>query len=114
MPQAGNAVILRGGSESYNSSQAILRHAGWFDAGIDNRLDEHQAGRVGEMLPRVIYRCNRPQGGKNLGNLQTDLCPCSLNRRFLYPRASSDKMARDIVLSENARTGICGATDPID
>ena len=126
--KAGNAVILRGGSESFHSSQAIydcLRE-GLAEAGIDERAvqmvpttDREAVGyllsSMGQWLDVVV-----PRGGKRLiervqqearvpviGHLE-GICHV-----YLHEAADAD-MARDVVVNAKLRrTGICGAAETL-
>ncbi len=125
--KAGNAVILRGGSESYNSSQAILAamQDGLIDANLPTEAIQMvptiDRAAVGEMLTMsehidVIV----PRGGKSLvERVQTEATvPVFAHLEGIchtYVTHQSDpEMARDIVLNAKMRrTGICGATETL-
>jgi len=126
--KSGNAVILRGGSESFHSSQAIHQCliAGLSAAGIDPAavqmvptIDREAVGyllsSMAEYLDVVV-----PRGGKSLikrvqeearipviGHLE-GIC-------HVYLHESADgEMAKDIVLNAKMRrTGICGAAETV-
>ena len=126
--KSGNAVILRGGSESYHSSHAIYEclQSGLERADIDINsvqliptTDRAAVGfllsSMGEWLDVVV-----PRGGKSLiqrvqeearvpviGHLE-GICHVYLHE------AADPGMARDIVLNAKMRrTGICGAAETI-
>ena len=126
--KSGNAVILRGGSESFHSSQAIHQCliAGLSAAGIDAAAvqmvpttDREAVGyllsSMSEYLDVVV-----PRGGKSLikrvqeearvpviGHLE-GICHV-----YLHESADTD-MAMDIVLNAKMRrTGICGAAETV-
>ena len=126
--KSGNAVILRGGSESFHSSRAIFGclRAGLEAAEIDAEsvqmvptTDRAAVGfllsSMGEWLDVVV-----PRGGKNLikrvqeearvpviGHLE-GICHV-----YLHSAADTD-MARDIVLNAKMRrTGICGSAETV-
>jgi glutamate-5-semialdehyde dehydrogenase len=126
--KAGNAAILRGGSESFHSSQAIYQclREGLVSAGIDAdavqmvpTTDRAAVGyllsSMGEWLDVVV-----PRGGKSLikrvqeearvpviGHLE-GICHV-----YLHEAADAD-MARDVVLNAKMRrTGICGAAETV-
>lgn len=126
--KAGNAVILRGGSESLNSSLAIhdCLTAGFAAAGIDSRAAQMvpttDRDAVGYLLSSMSAAIDVvvPRGGKRLiervqrdarvpviGHLE-GLC-------HVYLHASADlEMARDIVVNAKLRrTGICGAAETL-
>jgi glutamate-5-semialdehyde dehydrogenase len=126
--KAGNAVILRGGSESYHSSQAIhgCLQNGLHEAGLpqdaiqmvpttDREAVGHLLGQMQEFVDVIV-----PRGGKSLiervmkdarvpviGHLE-GIC-------HTYVHRSADvEMARQITLNAKMRrTGICGATETL-
>jgi len=126
--KSGNAAILRGGSESFHSSQAIYQclREGLTAANVDAdavqmvpTTDRAAVGyllsSMGEWLDVVV-----PRGGKSLikrvqeearvpviGHLE-GIC-------HVYLHESADtEMARDIVLNAKMRrTGICGAAETV-
>lgn len=126
--KSGNAAILRGGSESFHSSQAIYQclRESLVSAGIDAdavqmvpTTDRAAVGyllsSMGEWLDVVV-----PRGGKSLikrvqeearvpviGHLE-GICHV-----YLHEAADAD-MARDVVLNAKMRrTGICGAAETV-
>jgi glutamate-5-semialdehyde dehydrogenase len=126
--KSGNAVILRGGSESFHSNQAIYA---CMQEGLDKALvdvnsvqmvltrDRAAVGfllsSMGEWLDVVV-----PRGGKSLikrvqqearvpviGHLE-GICHV-----YLHSSADAD-VARDVVLNAKMRrTGICGAVETV-
>ena len=126
--KSGNAVILRGGSESFHSSQAI--HAclqqGLDDAGLPKHciqmIPTTDRAAVGFMLSsmREYLDVVVPRGGKSLiqrvqqearvpviGHLE-GLCHV-----YLHESANLD-MAVDVVFNAKMRrTGICGAAETL-
>jgi glutamate-5-semialdehyde dehydrogenase len=126
--KSGNAVILRGGSESFHSSSAIhacmvrgLRAAGLPAAAIQ-MVPTTSRDAVGYLLSGMQQTVDVivPRGGKSLiervltdarvpviGHLE-GLC-------HVYVHASANpEMARDIVLNAKMRrTGICGAAETL-
>jgi glutamate-5-semialdehyde dehydrogenase len=126
--KSGNAAILRGGSESFHSSQAIYQclREGLVSADIDAdavqmvpTTDRAAVGyllsSMGEWLDVVV-----PRGGKSLikrvqeearvpviGHLE-GICHV-----YVHEAADAD-MARDVVLNAKMRrTGICGAAETV-
>lgn len=126
--KSGNAAILRGGSESFHSSQAIYQclREGLGDAGIDPDAIQmvpttdraavgHLLSSMGEWVDVVV-----PRGGKSLikrvqeearvpviGHLE-GICHV-----YLHEGADAE-MARDIVLNAKMRrTSICGAAETV-
>ncbi|MBD8556838.1 glutamate-5-semialdehyde dehydrogenase [Rhizobium sp. CFBP 8762] len=126
--KAGNAVILRGGSDSLNSSRAIhacltlgLRQAGLPEHAIQMVTVPDRAA-VGEMLAGLQGNIDVivPRGGKSLvARVQSDArVPVFAHLEGLchiYVDASADlAMARDIVLNAKMRrTGICGSAETL-
>jgi len=126
--KSGNAVILRGGSESFHSSQAIFQRladglaaAGIHPAAIqmvpttDRAAVGYLLSSMGNTIDVVV-----PRGGKNLiervqkearvpviGHLE-GICHV-----YLHESANAE-MAREIVLNAKMRrTGICGAAETV-
>jgi glutamate-5-semialdehyde dehydrogenase len=123
--KAGNAAILRGGSESFHSSGAImasladgLKAAGLPEAAIQLVPTTDRAA-VGEMLTMTEYiDVIVPRGGKSLIERITAESRVPLFKHLegnchSYVNAEADpEMARAIVLNAKMRrTGICGATE---
>ncbi|MFX0541078.1 glutamate-5-semialdehyde dehydrogenase [Roseovarius sp. S4756] len=123
--KAGNACILRGGSESYHSSRAIhaclkqgLREAGLPEEAIQ-LVPTRDRAAVREMLTMtdsidVIV----PRGGKELvGLVQREArVPVFAHLEgivHVYVDASADaeKAMRVVLNSKTRRTGICGAAE---
>jgi len=125
--KAGNASILRGGSESFHSSRAIaaclqdgLRAAGLPEASIQGVPTTDRAA-VGAMLTMPDYiDIIVPRGGKGLiERVQRESrIPVMAHLDgicHVYVDSAADKtMARDIVLNAKMRrTGICGAAETL-
>ena len=126
--KAGNAVILRGGSDSANTSRAIhhalvegLRAAGLPEAAIQ-LVPVTDRSAVGAMLRGLNGAIDVivPRGGKSLvGRVQEEArVPVFAHLEGLchvYVDASADpKMAREVVVnSKMRRTGICGAAETL-
>ncbi|WP_246300655.1 glutamate-5-semialdehyde dehydrogenase [Mycoplana rhizolycopersici] len=126
--KAGNAVILRGGSDSLNSSQAI--HACLVQGLKEGGLPEHaiqmvpvaDRAAVGAMLSGLdgCIDVIVPRGGKSLvARVQNEArVPVFAHLEGLchiYVDRSADlEMARRIVVnSKMRRTGICGAAETL-
>ena len=125
--KSGNAVILRGGSESFHSSAAIhdclqagLREAGLPEAAIQ-RVPTTDRAAVGHLL-----RMNEfvdiivPRGGRGLiervqAESRIPVIAHLDGMCHTYLHAAADPaMAREIVLNAKMRrTGICGATETL-
>jgi glutamate-5-semialdehyde dehydrogenase len=123
--QSGNAVILRGGSESFHSSQAIhkclqigLKQAGLPEAAIQ-LVPTRDRAAVSAMLTATNYiDVIVPRGGKGLvGLVQREArVPVFAHLEgicHIYVGATADPaMALEIVLNaKTRRTGICGAME---
>lgn len=123
--KAGNAAILRGGSESYHSSHAIMESLaeGLAVAGLPENaiqlVPTTDRAAVGEMLRMTDYiDVIVPRGGKSLIQRVTDESKVPLFKHLegichTYIHAAADPaMARNIVVNAKMRrTGICGATE---
>ncbi|MBT8093128.1 MAG: glutamate-5-semialdehyde dehydrogenase [Gammaproteobacteria bacterium] len=126
--KSGNAVILRGGSESFHSSRAIYEslRSGLLAAGLDaatvQMVPTTDRAAVGYLLSSMAGWIDVvvPRGGKNLikrvqeearvpviGHLE-GIC-------HVYLHEGADvEMARQIVLNAKMRrTGICGALETL-
>ena len=126
--KSGNAAILRGGSESFHSSQAIFQSLadGLDAAGIhpaalqmvpttDRAAVGYLLSSMGSTIDVVV-----PRGGKNLIKRVQDEARVpvighleGICHVYLHESANPD-MARDIVLNAKMRrTGICGAAETV-
>jgi len=126
--KSGNAVILRGGSESFASSHAIydcmcegLRSAGINVNGIQ-MVPTRDREAVGFLLSSMAEWVDVvvPRGGKNLIKRVQDEARVPVIGHLegichVYLHASADpSIARDVVLNAKMRrTGICGAAETI-
>jgi glutamate-5-semialdehyde dehydrogenase len=123
--KSGNAVILRGGSESFHSSRAIhgclvdgLKAAGLPEAAIQ-LVPTRDRAAVAEMLKAVAYiDVIVPRGGKGLvGLVQAEArVPVFAHLEgicHVYADGAADlEKARKVVLNaKTRRTGICGAME---
>lgn len=123
--KSGNAVILRGGSESFNSSEAIhdcmvagLRSAGLPEAAIQV-IPTRDRGMVSAMLQAVEHiDVIVPRGGKGLvGLVQREArVPVFAHLEgicHVYADKDADlEKARRVVLNaKTRRTGICGSAE---
>ncbi|MDJ0749762.1 MAG: glutamate-5-semialdehyde dehydrogenase [Woeseiaceae bacterium] len=126
--KSGNAVILRGGSESFHSSHAIFeclrtgfetgglpRHAVQMVPTTDRAAVGFLLSSMAEWIDVVV-----PRGGKNLIKRVQDEARVpvighleGICHVFLH-RAADPDMAREIVLNAKMRrTGICGAAETV-
>jgi len=126
--KSGNAVILRGGSESFHSSQAIylcLRE-GLAQAGVDpdavQMVPTTDRAAVGYLLSGMAEWVDVvvPRGGKNLIKRVQDEARVPVIGHLegichVYLHEDADKdMAQSVVLNAKMRrTGICGAAETI-
>ncbi len=125
--KSGNAAILRGGSESFHSSRAIVRclHEGLQKAGLPPEaiqlVPTRDRAAVGEMLGMVgVIDIIVPRGGKSLteriakesriptiqhldGNCHT----------YIHRDADPDMAVRVVENAKLRRPGICGATESL-
>jgi glutamate-5-semialdehyde dehydrogenase len=126
--KAGNAAILRGGSESHRSNRAIhaalshgLRQAGLPEAAI-TLVPTRDRAAVGLMLAGLDGAIDVivPRGGKGLvGRVQAEArVPVFAHLEGVchvyVDRAASLAMAKTIVLNAKMRrTGVCGAAETL-
>lgn len=125
--KSGNATILRGGSESFNSSRAILTAlvGGFTACGLPHdavqmipTTDREAVGvmlRLSEHIDVIV-----PRGGKSLVERVVSESRIPLFQHLegichTYVDGSADlEMAKSIVLNAKMRrTGICGATETL-
>ncbi len=126
--KAGNAVILRGGSDSFRSSRAIHAAiaAGLSGAGVPEtaiqRVPTRDRDAVGLMLAGLDGAIDVivPRGGKGLvARVQSEarvpvFAHLDGNCHVFVDKAADPEMARAIVLnSKMRRTGICGAAETL-
>jgi glutamate-5-semialdehyde dehydrogenase len=126
--KSGNAVILRGGSESFHSSQAIHRCLvqGLEEVGIDpaavQMVPTTDRAAVGYLLSSMSDTLDVvvPRGGKSLiqrvqqearvpviGHLE-GICHV-----YLHESADTDMAVNIVVNAKMRRTGICGAAETL-
>jgi glutamate-5-semialdehyde dehydrogenase len=125
--KSGNAAILRGGSESFHSSSAILnclqqglRMANLPIGAIQQVPTRDRAG-VGEMLTMSEYiDIIVPRGGKSLiERVQKEsrvpvIAHLDGNCHIYVDKAADPEMAKDVVFNAKMRRpGICGATESL-
>lgn len=125
--KSGNAIILRGGSESRNSTREIVAamRAGLKAAGLPEdavqtvQTTDRQA--VAELLQAVDYvDLVIPRGGRGLVELVRDQAkvPTLLHldgncHSYVHAAADIDEAVKIIRNAKLRRTGICGATESI-
>jgi len=125
--KAGNACILRGGSESFHSSRAIfqcllegLRTARLPEACIQMVPTTDRAA-VGEMLTMTKYiDVIIPRGGQSLvervmkdSRVPTFLHLTGLCHTYIHSAADPAKARKIVLNAKMRRTGICGATETL-
>ena len=126
--KSGNAVVLRGGSDSFHSSAAIhaclvagLRQAGLPEAAI-SRAPFVSREAVGEMLEGLGGALDVivPRGGKSLvERVQREArVPVFAHLEgvvhvYVDRAADLDKAIRIVVNSKMRRTGVCGAAETL-
>lgn len=124
--KAGNAVILRGGSESFHSARAIharlvdgLRAAGLPEASIQ-LVPTRDRAAVGAMLAHMADQIDVivPRGGRSLVERVQSTARVPVFAHLdgvchVYAHRAADlDMARQIVLNAKLRrTGVCGAAE---
>ena len=125
--RAGNAALLRGGSEAVNSNRAILAalvaglEAGGVPGAAVQLLPTQDRAAVGAMLTAAgLIDMIVPRGGKSLvARVQADARVPVLAHLdgicHTYVHSAADQaMAREIVLNAKMRrTGICGAMETL-
>ncbi len=125
--KSGNAVILRGGSESFHSSQAIVEclHHGLKAAGLPQdavqMVPTRDRDAVGVMLAMTgLIDVIVPRGGKSLTKRVAEeshiptLLHLEGNCHTYVHKDADTKMAVDVLLNAKMRrTGICGATESL-
>ena len=123
--KSGNAVILRGGSESLNSSMAIhacmvegLRQAGLPRTAIQLVPTRDRAAVSAMLQAQGLIDVIIPRGGKGLvGLVQSEArVPVFAHREGIchiyVDRDADPEIARRVVLNaKTRRTGICGAAE---
>jgi glutamate-5-semialdehyde dehydrogenase len=125
--KSGNAAILRGGSESFHSSRAImdclqvgLRAAGLPEAAIQ-LVPTRDRAAVGEMLTMPdLIDIIVPRGGKSLiERVQNEsrvpvIAHLDGNCHVYIDRDADPEIARAVAFNgKMRRTGICGATESL-
>ena len=125
--KAGNAVILRGGSESFHSSSAILAalHEGLATAAISPDVAQlvptTDRAAVAEMLTMHEYiDVIIPRGGKSLTTRIRDearvptLLHLDGNCHMFIDRDADATMAKRLVINAKLRrTGVCGSLETL-
>ena len=125
--KAGNAVILRGGSESFHSCRAIMRclTQGLTEAGLPEAaiqlVPTTDRAAVGEMLTMTgTIDVIVPRGGKSLIKRVSEESRVPLFKHlegichtYIDAAADPEKARAIVVNAKMRRTGICGATETL-
>lgn len=125
--KAGNACILRGGSESFHSSRAILAclHEGLEAAGLPQAciqmVPTTDRAAVGKMLTMTDYiDVIVPRGGQSLtervmreSRVPTFQHLVGLCHTYIHTSADAEKARRVVLNAKMRRTGICGALETL-
>ncbi|MBX7201411.1 MAG: glutamate-5-semialdehyde dehydrogenase, partial [Rhodospirillaceae bacterium] len=125
--KAGNACILRGGSESFHSSQAIMAclleglKAAGIAPGALQMVPTSDRAAVGEMLTMTKYiDVIVPRGGQSLvdrvmreSRVPTFQHLIGLCHTYIHAAADAAKARKIVLNAKMRRTGICGATETL-
>lgn len=125
--KAGNAVILRGGSESFRSSSAILAclHKGLLAAGLPveaiQGVPTSDRAAVGLLLTMDKYiDVIVPRGGRGLvervmaeSRIPTFQHLDGLCHTYVHAEADLEQARRVVLNAKMRRTGVCGATETV-
>jgi glutamate-5-semialdehyde dehydrogenase len=125
--KSGNAILLRGGSESFHSARAIhnamlegLREAGLPGACVQTAPSTDR-GFVGAMLAASgVIDLMIPRGGKSLvervqreARMPVLAHAEGLNHTYIHERADFEMARRVLANAKMRRTGVCGATETL-
>jgi glutamate-5-semialdehyde dehydrogenase len=125
--KAGNACILRGGSESFHSSRAILAclHEGLRAAGLPETciqmVPTTDRAAVGKMLTMTAHiDVIVPRGGQSLvdrvmreSRVPTFQHLSGLCHTYIHKAADGEKARKIVLNAKLRRTGICGSTETL-
>ena len=125
--KSGNAAILRGGSDSFHSSLAIVRcvQAGLEQAGLPRKavqlIESTDRALVGAMLEaQGLIDIIVPRGGKGLtsrvkreSRVPTILHEDGNCHSYVQATANIAKAAKGIANAKMRRTGVCGSTESL-
>ena len=125
--KSGNAVILRGGSESFHSSAKIaeIMHKGLKEAGLCEdciqSVPTADRAAVGEMLKLDEYiDVIVPRGGKSLIQRITEESKIPLFKHlngichtYIHAAADIEKTRKVVLNAKMRRTGTCNSTETI-
>jgi glutamate-5-semialdehyde dehydrogenase len=125
--KAGNACILRGGSESFHSSRAIFAslqeglRAARLPEGCIQMVPTTDRAAVGEMLTMTKYiDVIVPRGGQSLvervmrdSRVPTFQHLTGLCHTYIHSDADPQKARKIVLNAKMRRTGVCGATETL-
>jgi glutamate-5-semialdehyde dehydrogenase len=124
--RSGNAVILRGGSESFHSSQAIVAalEAGLEAAGLPKAavqlVPTTDRAAVGMMLTGDFIDVIVPRGGRSLiervqreSRLPVIAHLEGVCHVYIHAQADPEKARRIVLNAKMRRTGVCGAAETL-
>ena len=125
--KSGNAVILRGGSESFNTSRAIVSclHEGLRSANLPENsiqlVPTKDRGAVGQLLTMTEYiDVIVPRGGKSLvervqneSRVPTIAHLEGLCHVYLGNEADTEMACNIVLNAKMRRTGVCGAAETL-
>ena len=125
--KAGNASILRGGSESFHSSRAIFEslqeglRAARLPAACIQMVPTTDRAAVGEMLTMTKYiDVIVPRGGQSLvervmrdSRVPTFQHLTGLCHTYIHSAADPAKARKIVLNAKMRRTGVCGATETL-
>ena len=125
--KAGNACILRGGSESFHSSRAIFEslqeglRAARLPAACIQMVPTTDRAAVGEMLTMTKYiDVIVPRGGQSLvervmrdSRVPTFQHLTGLCHTYIHSAADPAKARKIVLNAKMRRTGVCGATETL-
>ncbi len=125
--KAGNACILRGGSESFHSSRAILTclHQGLKAAGLPESsiqmVPTTDRAAVGKMLTMTNYiDVIVPRGGQSLvdrimreSRVPTFQHLSGLCHTYIHKAADAEKARKIVHNAKLRRTAVCGSTETL-
>ncbi|MDC0535401.1 glutamate-5-semialdehyde dehydrogenase [Francisellaceae bacterium] len=125
--KSGNAVILRGGSESANSSRAIVGclHKGLEKAGLPIEVVQMVPTQDRKAVDVLIQQDEYidvviPRGGKGLISYLAEHSKIPLFKHldgichtYIHAQADPEKAIKVALNAKMRRTGICGATETI-
>ena len=125
--KSGNAVILRGGSESFNTSKAIVSclHEGLRSANLPENsiqlVPTKDRGAVGQLLTMTEYiDVIVPRGGKSLvervqneSRVPTIAHLEGLCHVYLDNDADTEMACNIVLNAKMRRTGVCGAAETL-